>query len=61
MPYAQCPKCKSLHYFSVDDEAAWYKQHFPSVKPGHVVPALCAACAKAKVEARHEEMKRRQR
>ena len=61
MPYAQCPRCKLMHYFQVDDVAAWYQAHFPCHRPGYVVPALCADCARREIDSRHEKMKQRRR
>jgi hypothetical protein len=57
MPYAQCPRCRLMHYFKVDDVAVWYTDHFPNHKPGYVVPILCAECAKDEVHARHVRVK----
>jgi len=59
MPYSQCPTCKSLHFFSVDDEAAWYKENYPQVRVGRSIPVLCAACAQLEIDRRHERMKGR--
>jgi hypothetical protein len=50
-----------MHYFQVDDVAAWYQAHFPCHRPGYVVPALCADCARREIDSRHEKMKQRRR
>src|SRR3974390_1969570 len=45
MPYAKCPVCGAeFHLLVRTDIAEWYRDRWPGLKVGDVVPAECIGC-----------------
>ncbi len=44
MPHGRCPQCGCLQHLQVTDAAAWYKERYPSLPFGSLVPAPCFFC-----------------
>lgn len=44
MPYAKCPLCGHLEHLQVTDIGAWYKERYPSIPFGSLVPGRCYFC-----------------
>jgi hypothetical protein len=44
MPYAKCPVCGSTFHLQVTDIGEWYRNRYPSLPFGSIVPATCFFC-----------------
>jgi hypothetical protein len=44
MPYSKCPICGSLTHLNVADPATWYRERYPDLPFGSIVPGVCFYC-----------------
>lgn len=44
MPYMRCTCCGSISHVSVGNVEQWYKDHYPTVPFGQMVPGRCFLC-----------------
>jgi hypothetical protein len=44
MPFGKCPVCGGTFHLSVGSVPEWYKERWPKLRVGDVVPELCFYC-----------------
>ena len=44
MPHIKCPCCGNVGHLHASDVAAWYRDQYPTVEVGALVPGLCGYC-----------------
>ena len=44
MPYSKCPICGADSHLNVADPATWYRERYPDLPFGSVVPGVCFYC-----------------
>ena len=44
MPYSKCPICGSVSHLNVPDPATWYRERYPDIPFGGIVPGVCFYC-----------------
>ncbi len=41
MPYSKCPICGTISHLNVSDVGDWYREYYPELKVGSLVPGRC--------------------
>lgn len=44
MPYTKCPICGSVSHLNIADPANWYRERYPDLPFGSIVPGVCYYC-----------------
>ena len=44
MPYSKCPICGIISHLNVGDVGDWYREYYPELEVGSLVPGRCYYC-----------------